>query len=172
MGRTASIQILVLTAHALQVTNPFVTQGLIKLFLLLFPPIAPPISRLHLLIRHLLTLLSHNHIGLHLLPHYLRPRALVDISSTSSNSSYEQSSQASLLSSQPRLIAATYANSSPLPSPSTHIIVTVAVFTLMSVDLRASCTCLRYPARFVPVSSAQLSSVHTGSLTRPSDSRG
>ena len=40
---------------------------------------------------------------------------------------------------------------------------------LMSVDLRQSLTCLRYPSRFETVSRTQLSKEHSGDLTRPID---
>ncbi|KZF23133.1 hypothetical protein L228DRAFT_105000 [Xylona heveae TC161] len=40
---------------------------------------------------------------------------------------------------------------------------------LMSVDSRLSRTCLRFPARVENISRSQLSSVHTGDLTRPAE---
>lgn len=40
---------------------------------------------------------------------------------------------------------------------------------LMSVDIRQSLTCLRYPSRFETVSRTQLSKEHSGDLTRPID---
>lgn len=45
----------------------------------------------------------------------------------------------------------------------------IAITELMSVDIRACRASLRFPARDVTVSRAQLSSVHTGDLTRPLD---
>ncbi|KAM0795581.1 hypothetical protein BDR22DRAFT_590505 [Usnea florida] len=46
---------------------------------------------------------------------------------------------------------------------------TVSTSALMSVDIRQSLTCLRYPSRFETVSRTQLSKEHSGDLTRPID---
>lgn len=44
-----------------------------------------------------------------------------------------------------------------------------SISALMSVDIRQSLTCLRYPSRFEALSRTQLSKEHSGDLTRPID---
>ena len=46
----------------------------------------------------------------------------------------------------------------------------VSISALMSVDIRQSLACLRYPSRFETVSRTQLSKEHSGDSIRPLDS--
>jgi hypothetical protein len=54
-------------------------------------------------------------------------------------------------------------------SPPHSTVLTDYHHTLMSVDIRNSCTSLRFPSRNETTSRAQLSTVHTGDSTRPID---